>query len=461
MASMVGKRPWPESSRMPHIPAVARYTLTGAKVPRTLVDGDIADAVCDAEDCVALDITIDHGRIAGLYPAGTAPETGPKVDLAGRQVWPTFIDMHAHLDKGHVIPRIQPDGTLHGGFALTVADWPRWTPQDIALRMEFGLKCAYAHGVSAIRTHLDSVTLAQSQTGFGVFAAMRRGWADRVDLQAVAITPLDSYLTDLGPQLADLAAAHGGILGGVTDTLERGENGTYDQLDYALDIMFALARDRGLDVDLHVDQTDDLAAFTIPNIARSRIRSGFQGRVVCDHCVNLSLQPDDVIAQTLALARDAGLGFVSMPTPMMYLMDRKPGRTPRWRGVTAAKEIIAAGLPLAVGGDNCRDAWFAYGDHDMLDTWKQAIRVFQTDAPLTGAPDMATRTPADLIGRPDLGRIGLGLPAKLVIFSARSLNSLMCRDQADRIVLNNGVRVTDPLPLHEDLAAALGIDSSV
>lgn len=259
----------------------------------------------------------------------------------------------------------------------------------------------------------------------------------------------------------DLASRYDGILGGVTDTLERGENGTYDDLDQALDRMFTPARQRNLDVDLHVDQSEVVELFTIPNIARSRLRSGFKGRVVCGHCVNLSLQTDQTMSDTLALAAAAELSFVSMPTPMMYLMDRKPGRTPRWRGVTAAKEILGAGLPLAIGGDNCRDAWFPYGDHDMLDTLKQAIRVFQADEPLTGAPELATRTPADLIGRPDLGRIGVGLPANLVIFTAKSVNTLLCRDQADRIVLSGGVEVTDPLPLHEDLAAALGIPVGV
>jgi cytosine deaminase len=171
--------------------------------------------------------------------------------------------------------------------------------------------------------------------------------------------------------------------------------------------------------------------------------------------------PPEIIDRTLALAREADLAFVSMPTPMMYLMDRKPGRTPRWRGVTAAKEIRAAGLPLAIGGDNCRDAWFAYGDHDMLDTLKQAIRVFQADEPLAGSLAMASRVPADLIGRPDLGRIGAGLPANLVIFKARSLNVILARDQADRIVLNAGRRVTDPLPHHHELEAALGLADTV
>lgn len=85
------------------------------------------------------------------------------------------------------------------------------------------------------------------------------------------------------------------------------------------------------------------------------------------------------------------------------------------------------------------------------------IRIIQADEPLTGSLAMASRIPADLIGRPDLGRIGVGLPAHPVIFAARSLNVLLSRNQADRIVLSHGRKVTDPLPLHHDLESALGI----
>lgn len=439
------------------VPDAPRYVLANAYIPIGLLDGLPAGTLTDREGSAKLDLLVEAGQIAAMFPAGSAPTDPPRVNLEGRQVWPCFVDMHTHLDKGHAIPRIQPDGTIHGGFALTVQDWKHWAPEEMTLRMDFGLRCAHVHGVSAIRTHLDSVTLPQAERSFAVFAERRAAWAGRVDLQGVAITGIDTFLQPLGKDLANLAAQYGGHLGGVTDTLERGVNGTYETLDQALDQMFKLAAERELDVDLHVDQTSDLSAFTIPNIARARLRSGFKGRVICGHCVNLSLQPAEVIEATLALARDAGLSFVSMPTPMMYLMDRANSRTPRWRGVTAAKEIMMAGLPLAVGGDNCRDAWFAYGDHDMLDTLKQAIRVFQTDEPLTGALEMATRVPADLIGRPDLGRIGVGLPANIVIFSARSVNALLCRDQSDRIVVNRGRQVTSTLPLHHDLARDLGL----
>lgn len=439
------------------LPDAPRLLLSGARVPAELVTTPPQGAHKDAEGALLLDLLIDQGRIGGLFPAGTTPDIGPRVDLQGRHLWPAMIDMHTHLDCGHAIPRVRPDGTIHGGFSLTAEDWPRWTDHDLDLRMDFGISCAYAHGVSALRSHVDSETLAYSQHHWRALDRMRSKWAGKVDLQGVTICAMEAWVGPDARALADLAADYGGTLGGVTDTLDRGENGTYDALAHALDRLFALAKERGLDVDLHVDQTEDLSAFTIPEIAKARLRSGFTGRVVLGHCVNLSLMPAHVIDETLSLAREAELAFVSMPTPMMYLMDRKPNRTPRWRGVTAANEIRAAGLPLAIGGDNCRDAWFAYGDHDMLDTLKQAIRVFQADEPLTGSLAMASRTPADLIGRPDLGRIGEGLPAHLVIFQARSLNVVLARDQADRIVLHHGRQVTDPLPLHHELEAALGL----
>ena len=433
------------------IPQASRYTLTRARVPLSLLAMPLADAQPDDEGCALLDIAIDQGRIAALAKASET-DAGA-TDLDGRIVLPALVEPHAHLDKGQVYPRAKPDGTLYGGHSATMRDRAHWTERDIGLRMEFGLRCAYAHGVAAIRTHIDSVQGEHAERGFAVLGRMRETWRDRIVLQGVAITPMDSYLGPLGRQLADLAARAGDVLGGVTDAWEAGV--PYERLDAALDVMFALAGERGLDVDLHVDQTGNLDAFTIPNIARAKMRAKFEGKVVCDHCVNLSLQPDEVIQQTLALAREAGLSFTSMPTPMMYLLDRRPGRTPKWRGVTAVQEILAAGLPFAVGGDNCRDGWFPFGDHDMLDTFKQAVRVFQTDADLGGFLKAATTAPADMMRLPELGRLGVGLPAKLIVLSAKSLNTMMCRDQADRIVLDRGVRVTEALPSHEELADAL------
>jgi hypothetical protein len=49
----------------------------------------------------------------------------------------------------------------------------------------------------------------------------------------------------------------------------------------------------------------------------------------------------------------------------------------------------------------------------------------------------------------------VGQPARLILFAARTLNELMCRPQSDRIGVNQGRRVTDPLPDYAELDAIM------
>ncbi len=434
------------------IPQADRYCLRRARVPACFLKTPVPSVKADADGSVFVDIVIAGGKVASIAPAAMKPPADmPVVDIEGRMVWATLVDMHAHLDKGQNIYRIPPTGgTLAGGAAGTIADRKRWTSEDIARRMRFGVRCGYAHGVSTIRTHIDSQPDI-AERSWAVLREVRAEWAGRLDLQAVALGPMTMFESEWGEKLADLTAESGGILGGSTDAIYNYSATAYDKIDALLDKFLGLAEARSLDVDLHVDQTDDINVFWLPRIAEAVIRNKFKGKVVCDHCVNLALQPDDVIRRTIDLCAEAGLMLVTLPTPMMFLQDRQPGRTPRWRGVTLAKELHAAGVPLAIGGDNCRDAWFPFGDHDMVDTFQQSVRVFQLDDPLTDAVAMAGPIPAAIIGAAGIGTIAVGQPAKMILFSARNLNELMCRPQTDRIVLDAGKRVVEPLPEFSEL----------
>ncbi len=119
------------------------------------------------------------------------------VDMGGAMVLPCFVDMHTHLDKGHIWPRAaNPDGTFMG--ALTTVGRDRaanWSAEDVRARMTFGLRSAYAHGTRAIRTHLDSLA-PQDAISFGVFREVRAEWADRIDLQAACLVGCDTMNPD-------------------------------------------------------------------------------------------------------------------------------------------------------------------------------------------------------------------------------------------------------------------------
>ena len=95
-------------------------------------------------------LRVDGGRIAALRPAGeAAPAAGlTAIDQDGGEVWPGFVDVHTHLDKGHIWPRAEnPDGSFGGAMAAADADKrANWSEDDVHARFAFGLRCAFAHG---------------------------------------------------------------------------------------------------------------------------------------------------------------------------------------------------------------------------------------------------------------------------------------------------------------------------
>lgn len=435
------------------IPRASRYWIHHARVPLCFMPQPPV-AQRDDENAALVDLLVDGEAIAAIAPAGAASSADlPAIDLESRQVWPTLIDMHTHLDKGHVVTRVQnPDGSFAGARQATTEDRTRhWSREDVQRRMAFGLRCAYVHGVAAIRTHLDSQEPDQAQRSWSVFRETRAEWEGRIALQAVSLVPIDTFRTPYGKALADLVAASGGILGGVTRASGGVHGDVLDDIDPLLDALFSLAAERGLDVDLHVDESGDPAAASLAHVASAVLRNGFKGRVVCGHCCSLAVQPEEHVRRTIDLCADAGIAIVTLPTVNLYLQDRTAGHTPRWRGITPVHELRRHGIPVAIGGDNCRDPFHAYGDHDMVDTFRQAVRIAHLDHPFGDAPAMAGPVPQAITGVGPLGIIKVGGAARLILFNARSLNELICRPQSDRKVIDRGRQVRETLPDYAEL----------
>ncbi|NKN05492.1 cytosine deaminase [Rhizobium laguerreae] len=428
-------------------PNAARFVLSNATVPAVSLEHVDVPVT---EGLATVDIVISGGMIAAIRPAGAAPADYARTDLRDGMVWPCFADIHTHLDKGHIWPRqANPDGSFMGALDAVRADREaNWSAADVKRRMEFSLRSAYAHGTSLIRTHLDSLA-PQHRISFEVFAEIRDAWKDRIALQAVALFPLDAMAD--GIFFADLVTTirqTGGLLGGVTRM--------GPELVWQLDTLFRTAAEHGLDIDLHVDETDDRGAETLKAVAEAVLRNGFEGKVTAGHCCSLARQDEDTAARTVELVAKAGIAVIALPMCNMYLQDRYPGRTPRWRGVTLFKELAAAGVATAVASDNTRDPFYAYGDLDPVEVFREAVRILHLDHPLDTAARIVTTSPAAIVGRPDKGRIAAGDPADLVLFSARRWSEFLSRPQSDRVVLRRGKVIDRSLPDYRELDNVVG-----
>lgn len=447
------------------LPSTSHYLLKNARVPVSLletqsiaVNSNPVAVRQTGEGLCLVDLEIAAGTIAQIIPAGTESVSFfgdiPVIDLRDGLVWPCFVDMHAHLDKGHICDRSpNPDGTFASAIETVCADAQKhWNADDVYRRMEFGLKCSYAHGTKAIRTHIDA-TGEQGTVSLKVFKALQAEWSDRLILQPASLVSLEYYLTPEGEKLADRMAEIGGILGGVAYI--------NPDLDKQLDRVFSLAQERGLNLDFHTDENDDPESVTLQQVAQTAIRHQFSGQIICGHCCSLTVQPSDLVTETLDLVKKANIGIVSLPMCNLYLQDRQSQATPRWRGVTLLHELKAAGISVAVASDNCRDPFYGFGDHDVLEVFNMAVRIAHLDMPYGDWPCAVTKTPADLMGLPNLGRIGVGLSADLILFKARNFSELLSRNQGDRTVLRQGIKIDTTLPDYRELDDLLHEDSAV
>ena len=154
---------------------------------------------------------------------------------------------------------------------------------------------------------------------------------------------------------------------------------------------------------------------SLDRIADAVLRNGFDGRVA---------------RRPLLLARRAGRttrrGSTLDKVAEAGIVDRlacrcatctcrtaaPTARTPRWRGVTLLHEMKARGIPVAIASDNTRDPFYAYGDLDMLEVFREATRILHLDHPIGDWPSGGRRDagrdhrPAPSYGVHRAGRAG-------------------------------------------------------
>ena len=416
----------------PLIPDQGTYALSNARIHASLSPG-IAGTP-DADGFLRCDISVAEGRITATNPV--AGPDGVARDLGGRIVLPAFVDCHTHLDKGHIWPRQpNPDGSFAGALSAVATDRQvNWNADDVRRRMDFALRCAYAHGTKAIRTHIDLLA-PQDAISWPVFEEIQQTWKGRIELQGSCLFGIDAARDEAWfESLADRVGAARGVLGAVTYMVP--------DLDDLLGRMFRAAIKRGLDLDFHADETDSVDAISLSRIAEAALRHRFEGRILVGHCCSLAQQPGDHVKYTLDRCAEAGLAVVSLPMCNLYLQDRRSnGTTPRWRGVTLLHEMKARGIPVCVASDNTRDPFYAYGDLDMLEVYRMATRIIHFDHPVDDWPKTVASTPAEVMRLANAGTLAVGAPADFVVFSGRNWTELLSRPESGRIVVRDGLAI--------------------
>jgi len=383
------------------------------------------------------DVVVDGGRISEVRDSGAgggAPFSGRTTDLGGVLVFPGLLEVHTHLDKCHTWERAPG---VHSDFweslGILASDSVRWSEDDVYRRAEFALRTTWAHGTVALRSHLDT----SGSVGAG---RLRAEWRGRIEIQTVSLFRFWEFSGGEADRIVELTARHKGTaMGGFPQP--------NPDLPRQLDNVMAAARELGIGLDLHVDESDLVHAECLRATAEAVLRNQFPHPVACGHNCSLSVQAPERARETIALVKEAGIGIICLPLTNLHLQGRTrgpkppgaafgPPLTPQWRGLTLLHEFIEAGVTVACGGDNVRDAFIGWGDFDIVEVYIESVRLAHLDTRLAFSPAVVTTGPARIMGLPGYGMVAPGSPADMIVFSARKLYSLLARPSTPRRMIH-------------------------
>jgi cytosine deaminase len=382
------------------------------------------------------DLGIDDGV---FVEPGPAAETR---DLGGRLVTPPLVEPHIHLDAALTVgqPRPNASGTLFEGIAIWAERVRDLSVEDVKHRARQVLRWQLAHGVQHVRSHVD--VCDPELRALRALVELRAEARGMVDLQLVAFPQQGILSFDGGADLMRTAVELGADVVGAIPHYELTREDGVESVRFAM----ALAEEHGLRVDIHCDETDDEHSRFVEVMAAETIRRSMSGRVTASHTTAMHSYNAAYASRLIANIARAGLHMVTNPLDNAVLQGRFDIGPVR-RGHTRVKQLLEAGVNVAIGHDSVLDPWYPLGHGDPLQAAFVLAHLGQLsgDAELRTLIDMITVAPAAALGVADYG-LDLGNPADLVVFEARSEAEALRLQRPRNLVLRAGriVAATDP-----------------
>jgi len=388
------------------------------------------------------DIAVADGRIAEVAPRIEA-KAAREIDVRGRLVTPPFVDAHFHMDSTLSLgrPRLNESGTLLEGIQLWSELKPHLTVEAIKARALEFCRWAIARGSLAVRSHVD--TCDDELLAVEALLEVKREIAPFLDLQLVAF-PQDGFLRYPQSRENLLRALDKGvdIVGGIPH-FER----TMAEGAQSVKELCEIAAERGLPVDMHCDETDDPLSRHVESLAYETQRLGLRGRVTGSHLTSMHSMDNYYVSKLIPLMRESGLHVVANPLINITLQGRHDSY-PKRRGMTRVKELMAAGINVAMGHDCVMDPWYSLGSHDMLEVAHMGLHVGQMTctAEMLSCFDAVTRNAAKVMGLEGYG-LEPGCHADLVVLQAADPIEALRLKPARLHVLRRGRVIAETPPV--------------
>ena len=358
-----------------------------------------------------------------------------ELDANGSLVTESFVNPHLHMCKVYTFLMIGEEAIRYyhesgmgaSMIAIELASKVKekyhesWIYKNVKKAALEGLK----YGCTHIRAFVDTDTKAKLE-GIKALLRVRDELKGIVDIQVVAF-PQDGVIKDPGAdEYVRKAVEMGADLVGGIPWIEL----TEEDAKKHIDIMFEIAKEFDKDIAMLTDDAGDPTLKTTEMLAIKTIKEGWVGRVTACHARAMQLYTETYFRKLVSLLRMAGMSIITDPhTGPLHVR---------------VKDLLNAGVNVALGQDDIADAYYPYGRNKMLEVAFLASHLLwmTTLKDMDILYDMVTVNAAKAMR---LSRYGLkeGNEANLVVLNAKSVYEAIWYQDAPKYVISHGKLVVE------------------
>ena len=275
-----------------------------------------------------------------------------------------WVNAHAHIDRSYILN--EDNFALVNGTLQQKWDYPDTYKSaasvgDIYANMVRVIEDMIAQGVQAIGSFIDVDPVVEDKA-IQAAKRLRESHGDKIEIKFInqvvkgVLDPEARKWFDIGAEFVD-------IIGGLPEK-DEGREAEH------LDILFEAAKKNGgKPLHIHVDQYNSPEQRDTELLVAKTIEHGYQGKVVAVHCISVGAQPKAYRQELYKKMKDAGVMVVACPCGWIdnsWVIGQPDDIIgPIHNALTPVKEMIEAGVTVALGTDNIQDIYKPFNDGDM------------------------------------------------------------------------------------------------
>jgi cytosine deaminase len=298
-----------------------------------------------------------------------------------------WVNAHTHIDRSFIINYdnyAKTDDPLHLKWDHPDEFKAKMTVDEIAGHMSRVIDNQLEQGVQALGSFIDCDSVVKDKN-LKAADIVKDRYKGQIKLKFIH-QPVKGLMDQTELKWFKEAASYVDIIGGLPERDSKLKIGADRRAEH-LDILFETAKKHGKPLHIHIDQYNNPAQRDTELLIAKTREHNYTGKVVAIHAISIGAQPKAYRQKIYKQLAELDITVVVCPSAWIdnSWVNEQPDDVigPIHNSIVPVKELLAAGVRVALGTDDIADIYKPFSDGDMWTELRfllEACHLYDMDA---------------------------------------------------------------------------------